>query len=596
MGTLVRSAGVLIGMVACTAAAAVETESMGNTDGVLVWQIGTLPPGQTAREVVLFAFDDSHEKVLKRLSAARRQFAESPEPVSASPADPAPEVVWIKNDATDFALAGPGHFFWEGLRQGLTGPHGGQLSRFGYYVHYHDGARRRAGTPINNRTLENLRVVAPVRPAGPREAIGETETADGKLKIGIRAMLGDGPVAAVEIRLTNQSDAPLSSVRLSAYANLESAHTHEDDYSVLESRTGGVLVVDPYSGVCLVMAGLNRPISGHSGIWASQGELQEGAGVDVEKWPAFTAIPEELKKRMAARAILAVPHAPAGPVEPAEPETRDLAAEEAQAVLQRDWLFQADDNPTRKRTADEVQWARALAARLHKTGGPDLSAQLAELDVLEERLEALEEGAGAEAVRKVYLDVRRVKRRIMLKNPVVDFTQVLFIDQPYPRGAEWPHQARHRNGMMATPGGRLLVLEGLHPGSRVRKLAAEKPGAFWRPDLSFDARRVLFCYMAHDESSFHLYEIGIDGTGLRQLTDGPYDDVDPIYLPDGHIIFTTTRGNTYVRCMPYTYCYVLARCDADGENVYLISRNTEPDWCPVVLNDGQVELRYPPEW
>ncbi len=192
------------------------------------------------------------------------------------------------------------------------------------------------------------------------------------------------------------------------------------------------------------------------------------------------------------------------------------------------------------------------------------------------------------AVKDLYFAVRRLKHQILLKNPAVNFTQLLFIDQPLPQGPESLHEAIHRMGIMAVPGGRLLVLDGLHPGGRLRRLAPEKPGSLWRPDLSFDARKVLFCYKPHDEKSFHLYEMNIDGSGLRQLTNGQYDDVDPIYLPDGHVLFTTTRGNSYVRCGPFIYSYVLARCDADGGNVYLISYNGEPDFVPALLNDGRV--------
>lgn len=597
---------VLLGWVASLSAAGLE--SVGNTDGLLTWQIGTLDRGQTAREVALFAFDSSHKGVIKRLEQARRQYAASPRggrvwyphiPPTAAALDVSvnsvPQVVWIKNEVTDFALAGPGHFFWEGLRQGLTCAQGGQLSRFGYYLHYNGGTARRAGTPITSRTPENLRIVAPIRPIDQTQAVGVVETSDKQLSVQIRAMMGDGPVVAVQFVLTNIGQQPLKDVRLSAYCNLESAHTHADDYSILERQTGGLLVVDPASNVCVVMAGLNRPASGYAGNWPSQGELQEAAGITPEKWPQFTAVPAELKKRMAAVAILAVPHAPAGPKQPVEPETRDLSPEEAQAVLERDWLFQADDNPTAERVRQEIQWTRQLAARLSNNPRmPDLSSELAKLDVLQQQLGGLEATAASTAdpdalqdARELYLAVRRVKRRVTFKNPVVNFSQVLFIDNPYPQGAEWPHQARHRNGMMAVPGGRLLVLEGLHPGGHVRKLAPEKPGSFWRPDLSFDARRVLFCYKAHDQKSFHLYEINIDGTGLRQLTFGDYDDTDPIYLPDGNILFTTTRANTYVRCMPYTYSYVLARCDRQGKNICLLSRNNEPDWCPVLLNDGR---------
>ena len=189
---------------------------------------------------------------------------------------------------------------------------------------------------------------------------------------------------------------------------------------------------------------------------------------------------------------------------------------------------------------------------------------------------------------EIYLAVRRLKRRIAFRNPLLDFSSVLFIDQPYPRGGAWTHQAIHRLGHRAVPGGRLLRLDGLHPGGTVRTLYPEKPGSFWRPDVSFDGRRTLFCYKAADEKSFHLFEANVDGSGIRQITDSEYDDVDPIYMPDGRIVFTTTRGNSYVRCGPFIYSYVLARCDADGANLYLISTNSEPDFVPSLMRDGRI--------
>jgi len=265
-------------------------------------------------------------------------------------------------------------------------------------------------------------------------------------------------------------------------------------------------------------------------------------------------------------------------------------AEPGATPLVRDWLFQAQGHPLVSRIGQEIAWARELAARLaRQRRGTSVASELAELDGLARRLAALAEKTPSRAAaRDLYLAVRQVKRRIMLKNPVVDFSQLLFIDQPYPQGSEWPHQAIHRLGHRATPGGRLLVLDGLDPGSPVRQLGPRQLGSHWRADLSFDGRRVLFCYKAADEKSFHLYEVNLDGTGLRQLTHGDYDDVDPVYLPDGHVLFTTTRGNTYVRCGPYIYSYTLARCDADGGNVYLISQNSEPDFVPSLMGDGRV--------
>jgi len=275
-------------------------------------------------------------------------------------------------------------------------------------------------------------------------------------------------------------------------------------------------------------------------------------------------------------------------ITPHTPQTRDLTAAEALETLRRDWLHQADQNPSADKIIKEIEWARELAERIN-TGTQrqiDFTNELAILRSLEQPAANLS-GPSAE----LYFKVREIKRHITLKNPVVDFTKVLFVDMPYPAGSEWPHETRHRLGYMAVPGARLLVLDGLSPTGHLKQLAPSLPlhGSFWRPDLSFDGQKVLFCFKPHNEKAFHLYEINVDGTGLKQLTDGPYDDLDPIYLPDGeHILFSTTRGHTYVRCMPPTNAFVLTRCDRDGKDVYLISRNNEPDYLPSVMNDGRV--------
>lgn len=268
-------------------------------------------------------------------------------------------------------------------------------------------------------------------------------------------------------------------------------------------------------------------------------------------------------------------------VRPETPETRALDPEAAREALRRDWLHQADGRPAPARIRDEIRWARELAARI----GGDFSRALARLDALEARAARLD---GPD--RGLYFEVRETKREIMLANPVVDFDQVLLVDMPYPAGSEWQHETRHRLGYMAVPGARLLLVRGLHPGGEPVQLMPQPPlhGSFWRPDLSFDAKRVLFCFKPHNEKSFHLYEINLDGTGLRQLTDGPYDDVDPVWLPDGHIMFATTRGHNYVRCMPPTNSFQLARADGDGKNVYLVSYSNEPDYLPSVMDDGRV--------
>ena len=265
-------------------------------------------------------------------------------------------------------------------------------------------------------------------------------------------------------------------------------------------------------------------------------------------------------------------------VRPATPEVRTFTREEAKAAIERDWLYQVNDKPDLRH---EITRTRLLAARL---GLPAYA-----LDTLAK--DAAEPSLSAEQAKALYLSVRRVRRGLMLGNPVVNFTQLLLVDMPYPAGNEWPHETRHRLGYMAVPGGQLIVVEGLSLDGKVRRLMPQAPlhGSFWRPDLSFDAKRVLFCFKPHNEKAFHIYEIGLDGTGLRQITSGMFDDFDPVYLPDGkNFVFSSTRGHTYVRCMPPTNAYPLSRCGLDGEDLYIISANNEPDYLPAMMSDGRI--------
>jgi hypothetical protein len=263
---------------------------------------------------------------------------------------------------------------------------------------------------------------------------------------------------------------------------------------------------------------------------------------------------------------------------PATPAARTNTAAEARAAIESDWLYQVNDKPD---VAREIARTRALAARF---GLPaDALTGVA--------AEAAKTPLSPEKSKELYLAVRRIKRELMLRNPVVDFSQLLLVDMPYPAGREWQHETRHRLGYMAVPGGQLLVVDGLSLDGKVQRLMPQAPlhGSFWRPDLSFDGRRVLFCFKPHNEKSFHIYEINVDGTGLRQITSGIFDDLDPVYLPDGkNFVFSSTRGHTYVRCMPPTNAYMLMRCGLDGENLYFISANNEPDYLPSVMNDGRL--------
>jgi mono/diheme cytochrome c family protein len=138
--------------------------------------------------------------------------------------------------------------------------------------------------------------------------------------------------------------------------------------------------------------------------------------------------------------------------------------------------------------------------------------------------------------------------------------------------------------------------------------AAKMPGGkgfIGKPSLSFDAKKIIFDFRQDPGSGFRIWEVGIDGTGLRQVSFPPKDeaekaarwaggwhtdDIHPCYLPDGDIIFSSTRCEHTVLCggSSALVAPVLHRMDADGSNVEQLTRSLVSEFCPVILHDGRV--------
>lgn len=112
-------------------------------------------------------------------------------------------------------------------------------------------------------------------------------------------------------------------------------------------------------------------------------------------------------------------------------------------------------------------------------------------------------------------------------------------------------------------------------------------GSVRDPQVHYDGERILFSYRRAQTDFYHLYEINRDGTGLRQITDGPFDDIEAAYLPDGDIVFISTRCRRWVNCW-MTQVGTIHRCGPDGRNIRPISANTEHDNTPWVLPDGRI--------
>ena len=81
-------------------------------------------------------------------------------------------------------------------------------------------------------------------------------------------------------------------------------------------------------------------------------------------------------------------------------------------------------------------------------------------------------------------------------------------------------------------------------------LLQDNDGVFRDPDVSYDGRRILFAWKKSARGDdYHLYEMDFETRVVRQLTSGQgVADYEGAYLPDGNIMFSSTRCYQNVDC------------------------------------------------
>ncbi|MCY2990492.1 MAG: hypothetical protein NTY19_21830, partial [Planctomycetota bacterium] len=94
-------------------------------------------------------------------------------------------------------------------------------------------------------------------------------------------------------------------------------------------------------------------------------------------------------------------------------------------------------------------------------------------------------------------------------------------------------------------GRKLYALKPARPGTQPRLLVDAGRGGIGSPSVSFDGQSVYVAMAKDEEPFFHIYRIPAAGGPPQRLTDGPFHDIDPCELPNGRIVFTSTRIGTY---------------------------------------------------
>lgn len=176
-----------------------------------------------------------------------------------------------------------------------------------------------------------------------------------------------------------------------------------------------------------------------------------------------------------------------------------------------------------------------------------------------------------------------------LAGPLAGAQEIVFAARQLGQDGHWyanfGYYAENPERKAYGEGGKLYRLN-LRNGE-LTTLLDDPKGGVRDPQVHYDGKKIVFAYRRGGERQYHLFEINADGSGLKQLTNGPFDDIEPSYLPDGGIVFVSSRCKRWVNCW-LTQVAVLHRCDPDGGNIRALSSNNEHDNTPWPLADGRV--------
>lgn len=274
------------------------------------------------------------------------------------------------------------------------------------------------------------------------------------------------------------------------------------------------------------------------------------------------------------------------------------------------WLDLCVRATTMTRLSRELASLRAAVAELGRISPKEYAAgeMAREIDRYDSRLQALAgerrgqslfAGTVDSATKQLVAEIAAARRRMLVDaNPLLNGAEIVFVRRH-------TYNSQHYyddfiNGVEKF-GGNLCVLS--MADGKVRDIASEKlaEGVFDRYDLSFDAKRIVFGYRGPREAGFRIHEIGVDGSGHRQITfqpekyrdeSQPYwsDDIHPCYLPDGRIIFSSSRLEHEVICHPNRSlpCTNLFCMNADGSHMAPLSNGALGEFSATMMEDGRV--------
>jgi hypothetical protein len=314
-----------------------------------------------------------------------------------------------------------------------------------------------------------------------------------------------------------------------------------------------------------------------------------------------------------------------------------------QEMKERDWCDRVagqTEHPAALLTAGDrdpldVVLRRSEALLAHLAGqpdAPDLAAERNQLTALAAKSATVDITLKNERY-ALYEQACHLRRAIAFRNPLLDFERILFLTKHRPMRGD-PHMVDQYYGFNARPGGGIQILENpFSDHQESRDLLAGRTisngrlagraldgGAFNTLELDYDGKEILFAwsecgpvpadadwsnqpwsaeraaqnkkpfYYWHPQTTFHVFKTSLDGKEVTQLTDGPWNEFDPCFLPNGRIAFVSERRGGYLRCggnRPNPN-YTLHAMMRNGSDIIPLSFHETNEWNPSINHNGMI--------
>ena len=236
-------------------------------------------------------------------------------------------------------------------------------------------------------------------------------------------------------------------------------------------------------------------------------------------------------------------------------------------------------------------WEEMLQ-RLERKGLPTAAERQTAAEFRRRQEELLKQAPDERRERETFFAARLAKRRTMFRDPDLGpLGEILFVKR-------YPYEPSHNYSVMLDapwrPGGgiyriRFPWIDGrLEPGkAELQKLFDSGSGIARDPVATFDCSKIYFAYRRSEPEYFHIMRMNPDGSGLEQLTSGPFHDYFPCPLPDGGLAMISTRCKARYLCWRPQVA-VLFRMEADGSSIRPLSFANLSEWGPSVTRDGRI--------